>query len=233
MKLYSKFDYNYFEHSKIRKDRRFVFRFYTSLIRRYKKSGNLLEIGCSFGYLLKRLEKDFNTYGIDKSSYAIKSSKNICRKSKTYVGDARNLSIFKNRFFDVVIALHVLEHLNTPEKAIAEVHRILKNNGIFIFVTPNTTSLMRKIKRDDWFGYRDKTHISLLNPNEWLSLLENKFEIIKIFSDGFWDSPYIPIIPTMAQKPVFGFMTAVQFIFCLPFIHVRLGENIVVIARKS
>ncbi len=213
-------------------DRAFAFRFYANLVKRYKNSGNLLEIGCSFGHLLKRLEKKFNAHGIDKSPYAIKLSKNVCKGSKTSIGDAENLR-FGNNSFDVVIALHVLEHIKNPDKAVNEVNRVLKKGGVFIFATPNISSPMRKIKGKNWFGYLDKTHVSMLEPKEWIEILEKrKFRLVKTFSDGFWDAPYAPFIPVMIQKPVFGFMTAVQFIFCLPFIPVRLGENLVVVAKK-
>ena len=46
-------------------------KFYSKVIKRYKKNGRLLEIGCGFGDLLKLLEKDFATFGIDISNYAI------------------------------------------------------------------------------------------------------------------------------------------------------------------
>ena len=141
--------------------------------------------------------------------------------------------MFQDNFFDVVISLHTLEHLNDPGKAIAEVYRILKNNGLFIFATPNTSCLLKNLKGNEWHGYRDESHVSLLEPHKWVALVEDKgFKVMKTFSDGFWDAPYIPLIPTKIQRPIFGFMTAIQFILCLPFIPVIFGENLIVVAQK-
>jgi SAM-dependent methyltransferase len=39
--------------------------------------------------------------------------------------------------FDLVVSVWVLEHLETPERVFAEVARVLKPGGHFIFLTPN------------------------------------------------------------------------------------------------
>ena len=44
---------------------------------------------------------------------------------------------YANETFDVVIADNVLEHLAEPEAVFAEVRRVLKPNGRFLFKTPN------------------------------------------------------------------------------------------------
>jgi SAM-dependent methyltransferase len=228
------FTETYFEEKKLAKDRKIVFDFYYSLVKKLKKSGKLLELGCGYGFLLKRFEKDFETYGIDVSRIAIKKAKEICKNSKIYLRDAHDLSIFKSNFFDVVVALHVLEHLKNPTKVIKQISRILKKNGIFLFATPNMNSPARKLKKENWFGYRDETHISLLFPNEWYEMLKrNGFKILIKVSDGFWDSPYLPLVPATIQKPIFGILTAIQFISKQPFIPVLLGEDLIVVAKKS
>lgn len=49
--------------------------------------------------------------------------------------------------FDVVFADNVLEHLDNPEKVFAEVSRVLKPGGHFLFKTPNTWHYMPLIAR--------------------------------------------------------------------------------------
>ena len=51
------------------------------------------------------------------------------------VADAHQLP-FKNESVDAVIAEHLLEHLSDPDKAVAEVKRILKPNGLIYILTP-------------------------------------------------------------------------------------------------
>ncbi|RLE99255.1 MAG: hypothetical protein DRJ59_08125 [Thermoprotei archaeon] len=52
--------------------------------------------------------------------YAIKQAQRIT-KAKLYVWDVeRGLSVFSDNFFDLVIILHVIEHLRSPYNALKE-----------------------------------------------------------------------------------------------------------------
>lgn len=48
---------------------------------------------------------------------------------------------FKNCEFDLVIANHVLEHVNDIGKALTELHRVLKTGGVALFQTPYSNVL--------------------------------------------------------------------------------------------
>jgi hypothetical protein len=56
--------------------------------------------------------------------------------------------------------------------------------------------------------------------------------IRKVYSDGFWDVPYIPIIPAVIQKFLFGSLGGFQAICGIPFLPLRWGESIIIIAQK-
>ena len=56
---------------------------------------------------------------------------------------------------------------------------------------------------------------------------------LKVFSDGFWDVPYIPLIPPMLQKLAFGSLGGLQAILGIPFLPMKWGESILVIAEKQ
>ena len=129
----------------------------------------------------------------------------VAQKTELTAGSAERLP-FADASFGVVIIKHVVEHLRDPELAISELGRILSPNGILILATPNLDSLLKPLKGDDWIGYQDPTHIALKTPAEWLNYLRSAGfnSPKKIFSDGFWDVPYIPIIPAMLQKLIFG-----------------------------
>ena len=59
----------------------------------------------------------------------------INKKSKPdIVSDVHKIK-WKSNYFDTIIATEVLEHLHTPQKALDEIHRILKPNGICILST--------------------------------------------------------------------------------------------------
>jgi SAM-dependent methyltransferase len=52
------------------------------------------------------------------------------------VGSAEDIP-YPSELFDLVLANNVLEHLESPERVLAEVYRVLKPGGLFIAKTPN------------------------------------------------------------------------------------------------
>jgi SAM-dependent methyltransferase len=208
-------------------------RFYAILAGRYGKPGDhLLEIGSGLGHLVGQLEKSFSTYAVDVNRWALTMSKLVAPHTALQIASAESLP-FSGESFEVVIIKHVVEHLPYPEKALAEIGRISAPGGLLIFSTPNLASRLRPLKGEKWIGFQDPTHISLKPPLEWLEIIKNSgFCLVKTFSDGFWDVPYIPVIPNFIQKLFFGFLGGVQALIGFPFLPMRWGESIMVVARK-
>jgi len=175
----------------------------------------------------------FQVFGSDINPWALEQARLNVPGGKFQELNAEDLSIFDDQFFQIVICKHVVEHLKNPQKAINEMCRILKSGGLLLLATPNLDSPMRSLKKDKWIGYQDPTHISLKPPAEWLAYLkDNQLNILKLFSDGFWDAPYIPLLPKALQKLIFGGPGGLQAILGWSIIPVWMGESIIVLARK-
>jgi SAM-dependent methyltransferase len=163
----------------------------------------------------------------------VNQSKEVVQKSQLQTASAQELP-FANQTFNVVIIKHIVEHLPDPQRAIQEIGRVTEKGGFLILATPNLDSLLKPWKGDSWIGYQDPTHISLKRPAEWLSLIDGAgFSLIKVFSDGFWDVPYIGWVPKQIQKLFFGSLGGFQAITGFVFLPVRWGESIIIIARKK
>ena len=93
----------------------------------------ILDIGCSFGHILKKLTPaDGLGVGIDMDTNLGSPSGNV-----TFVrGDAENLP-FRDGTFDIVICNHVYEHTDDASALLAEIHRILHDDGACYFAGPN------------------------------------------------------------------------------------------------
>ena len=208
-------------------------RFYAILARRYgKRGGRLLEIGSGMGHLVGQLEDSFQTYGMDLNHWAVEQSKAVVDKSAMQTASAEELP-FADNSFDVVIIKHIVEHLPSPEKAIVEIGRVIAPGGVLILSTPNLDSLLKPWKGENWIGYQDPTHISLHPPKTWLDWIQKSgFSLLRVFADGFWDVPSIPVIPNILQKLFFGSLGGFQAITGLVFLPMRWGESIMVVARK-
>lgn len=209
-------------------------RFYAILARRYGKRGaRFLEVGSGLGHLVAQLEDSFKTYGMDINHWAVKASKSVVNTSALQTASAQELP-FANDVFNVVVIKHIVEHLPDPQKAIAEIARVTEAGGTLILATPNLDGLLKPRKGDRWIGYQDPTHISLKRPAEWLSFIEEAgFTLKRVFADGFWDVPYIPLIPKQIQKLFFGSLGGFQAMTGFIFLPMRWGESIIVIAKKN
>jgi ubiquinone/menaquinone biosynthesis C-methylase UbiE len=209
-------------------------RFYATLARRYGRRGaRLLEVGSGLGHLVGQLESGFKTFGMDLNHWAVKQSRAVVHNTQLQTGSAQELP-FEDGVFNVVVIKHIVEHLPEPAKAIAEIGRVTEPGGILILATPNLGSLLKPWKGERWIGYQDPTHISLKEPAEWLALIEKAgFEFLRVFADGFWDVPYLPLVPKQVQKLVFGSLGGLQAITGFVYLPMRWGESVVVIARKK
>ena len=93
----------------------------------------LLEIGCGLGQDLERYTRNgAQTVGLDLSVNALKlADKYFCHRRLTLralVGNAERLP-FPDNTFDVVVSMGVLHHSPDTERAISEVHRVLRPRG--------------------------------------------------------------------------------------------------------
>ena len=210
-------------------------RYYARLARKFgPKSGRVLEVGCGLGHLLGWLTKDYEVYGGDINPWAITQAKKNVPKAEFLLLDAQNLAMFPDSAFNIVITKHNVEHLPDPEQAVDEICRVLAPGGLLILATPNMDSPMRVRKQEKWIGHRDPTHISLLYPQEWLAMLaKNHVQPFKVYSDGFWDPPYIPIVPAIVQRVLYGAPGGLQAILGWSIIPLRLGESMIVLATKG
>jgi 2-polyprenyl-3-methyl-5-hydroxy-6-metoxy-1,4-benzoquinol methylase len=138
----------------------------------------LLDIGCSTGGLLVEAKKrGWLTHGIDPSSWACKCAK---RLHGLKVHNARIEKFnFKNKRFQVVTLLDVLEHLENPKALLQKISNIVYKNSIVCIVTPDYGSFTAKILGKIWWGIR-LSHISYFRYEDLKRILhDTNFQIIK------------------------------------------------------
>jgi len=120
----------------------------TALFAKNKKP-RLLDIGCATGSLLAFLrERGWETTGVEISA----AQAEYCRQKRAL--DVRGLPLKENAFaegsFDVVLASHLIEHLNSPSDFVREVRRILAAEGRFFVTTPNIAGMQARIFKARW-----------------------------------------------------------------------------------
>jgi SAM-dependent methyltransferase len=210
-------------------------RYFALLARRFgPPTGRVLELGCGMGHLLSWLTPKYGVFGCDINPWALTRARQNVPRGNFLLLSGDEPYAFPAEAFDIVIAKHVVEHLHYPDEAISEMSRVLNPGGLLVLVTPNLSSAMRKQKKEHWIGYKDPTHISLKPPEDWLAVLRTHgFKPLRVFSDGFWDAPYVPFIPTALQKLFFGAPGGLQAILGWSIIPLRMGESLIVLAEKA
>ncbi len=92
---------------------------------------NMLDVGCGAGYLLAQLQcvSGISDAGVDFSSVGVQ----LCRRQGLVAGvaDAYHLS-FPDDQFEVVTCCELLEHLDHPPDALAEMFRVLRTSGLLL-----------------------------------------------------------------------------------------------------
>jgi SAM-dependent methyltransferase len=111
---------------------------------RYPERGRLVEVGGGLGFLSNAFRED----GWDVA--LVEPWKEACLFAESRFGlETRPKTLddagFDNASVDVLVMVHVIEHLPDPAATIAEVYRILKPGGMLVVETPRYDSLMFRL----------------------------------------------------------------------------------------
>lgn len=169
-----------------------------------ERTSKVLDIGCGAGLLCNPLAlAGHDVFGIDLSPSSLKEAlkKDTTQSVQYLVAPAEKLP-FSDGSFDVVCALDLLEHVESPSIVIAEASRVLKPGGLFFFHTFNRNFLswLLVIKAVEWFVPNTPPHMHVLDlfitPKELHRMCEEhglRTKEVKgmrpvFFSNGFWKS---------------------------------------------
>lgn len=105
--------------------------------------GRLLDLGCDDGNWTKELAKKMgigkgNIYGIDLIEQRYKWA--IKRGVKVRKSDLNKRFPFRDKYFDVIHANQVIEHIWSLDNFVTETKRVLKDDGYAIICTENLSS---------------------------------------------------------------------------------------------
>ena len=141
----------------------------------------ILDFGCGTGKLSSVLLKGNNiVYGMDHDPRLLSMAKG--KGLITVKSDFRKIP-FDNNFFDVVMSVDSLEHVESREKTMAEIKRVLKPLGQFVVLTPAYDSVFWVIgeKIANFITGRKKSgHITPFTKESLAYLLKKNFSEIAV-----------------------------------------------------
>ncbi|MDT7541201.1 MAG: hypothetical protein QOE33_1105 [Acidobacteriota bacterium] len=153
------------------------------LIRRFKPSGRLLDIGCGLGYFLNVAQREgYDAHGLDCSNFAVEHCRARFPRKVSRGFLARDL--FPDKFFDVVTMFDLFEHVYHPREFLSALHAATKDDGIIVITTPNRRSLLARVSRRNWVSYKIPEHVFYYTPETLRHITSPLFEVALVRPEG-------------------------------------------------
>jgi len=149
-------------------------------------AGRILDNGCGTGILFEYLLKGKAAFGMDISPNMLKFAQQ--RWEKLILGDSQELP-FKDGSFDLIVGRSLLHHLPKPRRGVAEMARVLRDEGEVVVADTNRSilsSIPRAIaKKGEHFSDDHQN----LHRAQLVALLEEFFIIDHICHFGYFAYP--------------------------------------------
>jgi len=121
-------------------------------LRQHRKQGRLLDVGCSFGQLLRAAdEAGFEPVGVEMNLDTAALARSL---GFDVVEGALEQAGFEEGSFDVVHLGDLIEHVPDVFGLLSEVRRVLRGDGVVILTTPNHDAFFPRATRrfGRWVG---------------------------------------------------------------------------------
>lgn len=142
--------------------------------------GRVVDLGAGVGHSFHLLSPR-ETVGVDRDAEALAG-----QDRPTVVADMCELP-FYDRSFASALAVHSIEHVARPERALAETARVLEDEGAAVFVTPNRLTFGASGEIVDPYHERE------YDEGELRSLCASAFESVELL--GLFGSPrYLELV---------------------------------------
>jgi SAM-dependent methyltransferase len=151
---------------------RLVVRRLATIEARLHARGRLLDVGCATGVLVEAARaRGWSAVGIDVSAFA--AAQCHARGLDVRHGDLWSAGL-ENEQFDVVVLDDTIEHLPDPDRALGEIHRVLRTGGLITLNTPNDAGWLRRAMGGHWFHCKPPEHLYYFSPRTLRALLERR-----------------------------------------------------------
>lgn len=206
-----------------------------------KKKGDLLEVGCSVGTMLKIIKEKskFNVYGVDPSLWAFEKSRE--KGLKVYQKTLEEYEPGKKKF-DVVLNFETVEHIFSPIEFLNKINQITKKGGYIIFTTPNYHGFDMLTLGRYYKNIHAPCHLNYFNVDS-IDMILNRagFKVVKKMTPGILDLTIVrkqieenvaPEIPDVIKHLVFQTSKKTQNNFQRYLKNNLLSGNMLIFAKK-
>lgn len=131
-------------------------------LEKFRDTNNMIDVGCGIGYFLEAArDRGWKVFGTEYTDEAVR----ICRSKGISMQQGKlNPGNYSPGFFDVIISIEVIEHINNPNEEAGNFSAILRKEGAVYLTTPNFNSLSKMILKEKWNVLAYPEHLSYYTP---------------------------------------------------------------------
>lgn len=141
------------------------------MLRNVGAGEHILDIGTAVGILLEANKNYVNKFKIDACDLNESSCVMLREKYSGVKVINENVLNLPNGNYDAVTLWDTIEHIPDVSKLLKAISRQLKSNGLFVFSTPNTTSLEWTVMAEYHVQLLPPGHVNLYNTKNIKTLL--------------------------------------------------------------
>jgi 2-polyprenyl-3-methyl-5-hydroxy-6-metoxy-1,4-benzoquinol methylase len=149
--------------------------------------GRVLDVGCHSGNFVEAARRrGYEATGVDPDPIATAAGRDLGRPLLT-----GTLDQIDDASVDVVMMNHVLEHIESVDAALADIHRVLAPGGLLFILVPNHRGLIPRIMKDHWFAYMPTEHVWQFTTKTLTDAVTRRrqFEPVSVVAGGSIEPP--------------------------------------------
>ncbi len=157
------------------------------VVKRFQPDGDLIEIGCAYGFFLAVAQEDYRVRGFDIAEGPVAYARErlgVDARCEDFL-DAS----LEPESADVVVIWDTIEHLPRPDLTVDKVARVLRLGGFLFLTTGDIGSVLARLRRVKWRLIHPPTHLHYFSRRTIAMLLENAgLQPVEMKYVGVWRS---------------------------------------------
>lgn len=148
------------------------------LIRNFRTSGKLLEVGCARGDFLSVARESFDVSGVEPNPSLADDAEKVAPIYRDVI------ETLPWRDFDVITSFHVIEHVDSPKRFVSAMADRIKPGGLLALETPDIDSLPFHLMKAKWRQFIPEHYFFFDQSTMSRLLSDSGFKVEKIVRIG-------------------------------------------------